>query len=158
MKQLIELKVNGEDYEVAIESHRTLLEVLRESLGLTGSKRGCDEGTCGACTVLIDGKPVLSCLTLALDAVGKDIQTIEGVAVGGKLHPVQDAFIQRGAIQCGFCTPGMILTAKAFLEKNPKPTDYEIKHAISGNLCRCTGYVKIVEAIRAASQDGQGAQ
>ncbi len=157
MKQLIELRVNGEAYEIAIESHRTLLEVLRENLGLTGTKRGCDEGTCSACTVLLDGKPMLSCLMLAMDAVGKEIQTVEGMAIGGKLHPIQEAFVQHGAIQCGFCTPGMILTAKAFLDKNPKPTENEIKQAISGNLCRCTGYIKIVEAIKAVSQDGQGA-
>lgn len=152
MKQLIELSVNNESYEVAIESHRTLLEVLRENLGFVGTKKGCDEGTCGACTVLLDGKPVLSCIMLATDAIGKDIQTIEGQAIAGKPTVLQKAFIDYGAIQCGFCTPGMILTAQAFLDKNPKPTEQEIKEAISGNLCRCTGYIKIVEAIKVASE------
>lgn len=149
-KKIIELNVNGEVYEVAIDVHRTLLEVLRETIGLTGAKEACDMGDCGACTVLVDGKPILSCLMLAMDAVGKDITTIEGVAKGGELHPLQKAFVEHGAIQCGFCTPGMVLTAKAFLDKNPKPTVDEVKMAISGNLCRCTGYVKIVEAIMAA--------
>ena len=152
MKQIIELEVNGETYEVAIEPHRTLLEVLREQLNLFGTKKGCDEGTCGSCTVLIDGKPMLSCITLALDAKGKAITTIEGVAKNGVLDPVQKAFIDHGAIQCGFCTPGMIITAKSLLEKNPKPTEREIKEAISGNLCRCTGYVKIIEAIKAVAE------
>jgi len=150
-KRVIELNVNGEVYEVAIDVHRTLLEVLRETIGLTGAKEACDMGDCGACTVLVDGKPVLSCLMLAMDAIGKDITTIEGLAKGGELHPLQKAFVEHGGIQCGFCTPGMVLTAKAFLEKNPKPTVDEVKMAISGNLCRCTGYVKIVEAIMAAA-------
>lgn len=152
MKQIIELNVNGETYELAIEPHRTLLEVLRENLSLFGTKKGCDEGTCGSCTVLIDGKPVLSCLTLALDARDKAITTIEGVAKDGVLDPVQKAFIDHGAIQCGFCTPGMIITAKSLLEKNPKPTEREIREAISGNLCRCTGYVKIIEAIKSVAE------
>ena len=147
MKQLIELKVNGEIYEVAIDPHRTLLEVLRENLGLTGTKEACGMGDCGACTVLMDGKPVLSCLTLAMDVQGKDILTIEGLAREGELHPIQKAFVEHGAIQCGFCTPGMIMSAKALLDKNPRPTQEEIKKAISGNLCRCTGYIKIIEAI-----------
>ena len=152
MKQLIELNVNGEIHEVAIEAHRTLLEVLREQLHFVGTKKACDEGACGACTVLIDGKPMLSCLTLALDAQGKEITTIEGVAKDGVAHPVQKAFIEHGAVQCGFCTPGMVLTAKALLDKNPKPSEQEIRQAISGNLCRCTGYVKIIEAIKAAAE------
>ncbi|MDA8188862.1 MAG: (2Fe-2S)-binding protein [Dehalococcoidales bacterium] len=152
MKQLIELKVNGEVYEVAIESHRTLLEVLRESLGFVGTKRGCDEGTCGACTVLVNGKPILSCLMLATDAIGAEIETIEGQAIAGKPSPLQKAFVDYGAIQCGFCSPGMILSAKALLRENPKPTEREIKEAISGNLCRCTGYIKIVEAIKVAAE------
>jgi len=152
VKQIIELNVNGETYELAIEPHRTLLEVLRENLSLFGTKKGCDEGTCGSCTVLIDGKPVLSCLTLALDARDKAITTIEGVAKDGVLDPVQKAFIDHGAIQCGFCTPGMIITAKSLLEKNPKPTEREIREAISGNLCRCTGYVKIIEAIKSVAE------
>ena len=148
MKELIELKVNGEEYEVAIQPWRTLLEVLRNDLGLTGAKRGCDEGDCGACTVIIDGKTKLACLTLAIEAEGKEIETIEGLAKGGELHPIQEAFVEHGAIQCGFCTPGMILSAKALLEENPKPSEEEIRRGISGNLCRCTGYVKIVEAIQ----------
>ena len=149
MKQLIELKVNGESYETAVDPHRTLLEVLRENLGLTGAKEGCDLGACGACTVLIDGKAVLSCLTLAVDSQKKEITTIEGLAKEGKLHPLQQNFVDHGAIQCGFCTPGMILSAKAMLDKSPKPTEEEVKRGISGNLCRCTGYTKIIEAIMA---------
>jgi len=151
LKQLIELKVNGEAYEVAIEPRRTLLEVLREDLGFTGTKQGCNEGECGACTVLIDGEPVNSCLVLAVEAQDKDILTIEGLADGQKLHPLQEAFVEHGAFQCGFCTPGMILSAKALLDRNPQPTEEEIRRGISGNLCRCTGYVKIIEAIKAAA-------
>jgi carbon-monoxide dehydrogenase small subunit len=152
MKQLIELKVNGESYEVAVDTHRTLLEVLRESLGLTGAKEGCDLGDCGTCTVLIDGKPVLACLTLAVDSVEKEITTIEGLASEGKLHPLQQNFVDHGAIQCGFCSPGMILSSKAMLDENPNPTEEEIKKGISGNLCRCTGYTKILESIAATTQ------
>ena len=151
-KRLIELKVNGDSYEVAIDPRRTLLEVLRESLNLTGTKEACDTGDCGACTVLLNGIPVLSCLVLAMDAVDKEIVTIEGLSEGITLHPVQQAFVEYGAIQCGYCSPGMILTAKAYLEQNPHPTRDEVKMAISGNLCRCTGYVKIVDAIMAAAQ------
>ena len=152
MKQKIELKVNGEIYEVEIESHRTLLEVLRENLGLTGTKEACNKGDCGACTVLVDGKPLLSCLALALEAQGKEISTIEGMATDGyELHPIQQAFVDEGATQCGFCTPGMIMSAKALLDRNPNPTDEEIKEGISGNLCRCTGYITIVNAIQAAA-------
>ncbi len=147
MKQILELHINGEEFEILTEPHKTLLEVLREDLGLTGTKRGCDLGACGACTVLIEGKPYLSCLTLGVDVQGKKIVTIEGLAQEGELHPLQKAFVEKGAIQCGFCTPGMILTAKAFLEENPTPTEEGVKKAISGNICRCTGYVKIVEAI-----------
>ena len=147
MKRIIKLHVNGEEFEVLTEVHKTLLEVLREDLGLTGTKRGCDLGTCGACTVLIAGKPFLSCLTLAVDVQGKRIVTIEGLSQDGEPHPLQKAFVEKGAIQCGFCTPGMILTAKVFLDGNPHPSEGEVKRAISGNLCRCTGYVKIVEAI-----------
>ncbi len=154
MKQVIELRVNGEMHEVMVDSHRTLLEVLRENIGLTGTKEACDTGECGACAVLLDGIPVNSCLVLALDARGKEITTIEGLAVNGKLHPLQKAFIAHGATQCGYCTPGMIITAKALLDENPKPTDLEIRQAISGNLCRCTGYGKIVEAIKAVSEEG----
>jgi carbon-monoxide dehydrogenase small subunit len=152
MKRIIKLHVNGEEFEVLTEVHKTLLEVLREDLGLTGTKRGCDLGACGACTVLIEGKPFLSCLTLAVDVQGKKIVTIEGLAQDGELHPLQKAFVEKGAIQCGFCTPGMILTAKAFLDGNPHPLEGEVKRAISGNLCRCTGYVKIVEAILSVAE------
>ncbi len=152
MKQLIELKINGETCEVAVQPHRTLLEVLREELGLTGAKKGCDEGDCGACTVLIEGEAVCSCLVLAVEAQGKEITTIEGLAQGTKLHPIQEAFVNYGAIQCGFCTPGMILSAKALFDKNPNPTEEEIRMAIAGNLCRCTGYVKIIEAIQAVAE------
>jgi carbon-monoxide dehydrogenase small subunit len=147
MKRVLRLHVNGEDFEILTEVNKTLLEVLREDLGLTGTKRGCDLGTCGACTVLIEGKPYLSCLTLAVDVQGKKIMTIEGLSQKGELHPLQKAFVEKGAIQCGFCTPGMILTAKAFIEEQPHPSEGELKKAISGNLCRCTGYVKILEAI-----------
>jgi carbon-monoxide dehydrogenase small subunit len=152
MKRVIKLHANGEEYEVLTEVHKTLLEVLREDLGLTGTKRGCDLGTCGACTVLIEGKPYLSCLTLATAVQGKKIITIEGLAQEGELHPLQKAFVEKGAIQCGFCTPGMILTAKALLDEHPHPSEGEVKRAISGNLCRCTGYVKIVEAILSVAE------
>jgi carbon-monoxide dehydrogenase small subunit len=152
MKRILKLHVNGEEFEFLTEIHKTLLEVLREDLGLTGTKRGCDLGTCGACTVLIEGKPYLSCLTLAVDVQGKKIVTIEGLAQDGELHPLQKAFVEKGAIQCGFCTPGMILTAKAFLDENSHPSEGDVKKAISGNLCRCTGYVKIVEAILSVSE------
>jgi carbon-monoxide dehydrogenase small subunit len=152
MKRIVELKVNGESYELAIQANRTLQKVLREDLGLTGTKQGCDDGTCGSCTVIMDGRAVLSCLVLAADAQGKEILTIEGLAKDGQLHPLQTAFIEHGAIQCGFCTSGMILSAKALLAENPKPTQKEIEMGIGGNLCRCTGYFKIIEAVLAASQ------
>ena len=152
MKKTICLVVNGDQYEVAVEPRQTLLEVLRDSLGLTGTKRGCGTGDCGACTVLLDGLPVNSCLVLAVDAKGKDVLTIEGLADGNKLHPIQEAFIEHGGLQCGYCTPGMILSAKALLDENPRPTDEEVKSAIAGNLCRCTGYVKIVESVLAAAE------
>jgi len=152
MKRVIQLKVNGEARELLVAPHWTLLEVLRDSLGLTGTKRGCDYGTCGACTVLIDGRPFLSCLTLAVSAQGRDILTIEGLARDGQLHPLQEAAIQYGAVQCGFCTPGWIMAAKALLDENPNPSEEEVRTAIAGNLCRCTGYAKIVEAILAAAQ------
>jgi carbon-monoxide dehydrogenase small subunit len=152
MKQEIELKVNGELFRVKVETRRTLLEVLRETLGLTGTKEMCNKGDCGGCTVLIDGKPVLSCLTLAIEAQGKDILTIEGLAKGYELHPIQQAFVDHGAIQCGYCSPGFIMSAKALLDRNPHPTEDEIKEGISNNICRCTGYVQIVEAIQAAAE------
>ena len=148
----IVLKVNGINYKVSVEPWRTLVEVLRETLGLTGTKKSCNEGECGACTVVVDGKPVASCLMLAMDAQGKDILTIEGLSEGEKLHPIQEAFLKHGAIQCGFCTPGMVMSAKALLDKNPKPTIAEIRKAISGNLCRCTGYQHIIDSIMAASK------
>ena len=152
LKKLIELKINGDVHEVAIDPRRTLVEVLREDLDLTGTKESCGDGDCGACTVLMDGKPVNGCLVLALEAQGKDIVTIEGIAKNGKLHPVQQAFIDHFAIQCGFCTPGMIISSVALLGRNPHPTEDEVRKAIAGNLCRCTGYVKIVEAILATAQ------
>lgn len=147
MKNLIKLEINGESYEIAVAPQRTLIEVLREDLNLMGTKKACDMGDCGACTVLLDGNPVLSCLILAIAAKDKEIVTIEGLAQSGELDPLQKAFINYGAIQCGYCTPGMILSAKALLKRNPNPTVDEVKQAISGNLCRCTGYRKIVEAI-----------
>lgn len=156
MKWKIELTVNGEPYELAVEPWRTLLEVIREDIGLTGAKEACSTGECGNCMVILDGKPVNSCLVLAVDASGKEVLTIEGLAEGGKLHPIQKAFVEHGAIQCGFCTPGMILAAKTLLDNNPEPTGPEVKEAISGNLCRCTGYVKIIEAILAASHSLAG--
>ena len=147
MKRRIALNVNAEFWDIEVESHRTLLEVLREDLGLTGTKEGCGLGACGACTVLIDGAPILSCLTLAVDVEGKSITTIEGLAKGGQPHPIQLAFVNHGAIQCGFCTPGAILSAKALLDKKPNPSRDEIRESLSGNLCRCTGYNKIVQAV-----------
>lgn len=152
MKTIIQLIVNGETVEAAVEPNRTLLQFLRDDLGLTGTKHGCGLGDCGACTVILDGKPVNSCLVLAVQATGREVLTIEGLAENGNLHPIQQAFVDKGAIQCGFCTPGMILSAKALLEENPKPTEQEIRTAISGNLCRCTGYQKIVEAVQEASK------
>ncbi len=147
MKHVIALNINGDTYEVLVSPNQTLLEVLRDQLGLMGTKRGCDLGVCGTCTVLMDGEAYLSCLTLAIDAVGRKILTIEGLSQEGDLHPLQRAFIEKGAVQCGFCTPGMILTAKAILDEEEKPTEESIKKKMAGNLCRCTGYKKIVEAI-----------
>ena len=156
MKQDIVLNVNGIQYNINIETHRTLVEVLRDTLGLTGTKKSCNEGECGACTVLMDGKPVASCLVLAVAAQGKEITTIEGLSHGEQLDPVQEAFVKHTAIQCGFCTPGMVMAAKAFLDENPRPTPAEVRKAISGNLCRCTGYQQIVDAIMAAAETKQG--
>ncbi len=147
MKKIIRLTVNGEPLEAAVAQNQTLVQFLREDLGLTGTKHGCGLGDCGACTVILDGKAVNSCLVLAIQANGSEVLTIEGLAENGKLHPLQQAFVDKGAIQCGFCTPGMILSAKALLEEKPNPTELEIRTALSGNLCRCTGYQKIVEAI-----------
>lgn len=150
-KKQLSLRINGDIHELIVFPHKTLLEVLREDLGLTGAKESCGEGACGSCTVLLDGLPVRSCLLLAAEAEGREITTIEGLASQGKLHPVQEAFVEHHAIQCGFCGPGMILTAKSLLDHNPDPSEEEIRHAISGNVCRCTGYAKIVEAVKAAS-------
>lgn len=152
MKQLMKFSINGVVYEEEIDHRRTLLETLRENFGLLGTHKGCDEGQCGACTVLIDGRPVNSCLVLASRAQGKEITTIEGLAEGENLHPVQEAFVEAGAIQCGFCSPGMILVAKAFLEHNTNPTEKEVRKALSGNLCRCTGYSQIIEAVMKAAE------
>jgi carbon-monoxide dehydrogenase small subunit len=153
MKHLITLHVNGDRYPLAVDPWRSLNDVLREDLNLTGTKRGCGTGDCGACTVLIDGRSVTSCLTLAVEAAGKEILTIEGLAPSGEaLHPIQQAFVETGAIQCGFCTPGMELSALYLLKNNPSPSEEEIRQALSGNLCRCTGYNKIVEAITLASE------
>lgn len=154
-KTAITLNVNNETHEVMVYPNRTLLEVLRDDLHLTGTKESCGEGVCGSCTVLINGTPVRSCLTLAVAAQSKEITTIEGLSVGEKLHPVQEAFVNHHAIQCGFCTPGVILTAYALLKENPNPTEVEIRRAISGNICRCTGYVKMVEAIKSLAEEGR---
>jgi carbon-monoxide dehydrogenase small subunit len=147
MKTAIELNINGDSYEILVSPNNTLLEILREKLGLMGTKRGCDLGACGACTVLVDGEAALSCVMLALDAVGKKITTIEGLSETGQLHPLQQTFVDQGALQCGFCTPGMILTAQAILQEDPHPTEESIKKKMAGNLCRCTGYKKVVEAV-----------
>lgn len=152
----INLTVNNQPYRLSVPPWRTLLEILREELGLTGTKEGCGLGECGACTVLMDGRAVNSCLVLATEADGKRITTIEGLADGDKLHPIQQAFVDHGGLQCGFCTPGMILSAKALLDKNPHPTEEEIKKGIAGNLCRCTGYAKIIESIKAAAENMGG--
>ena len=143
----MKLKVNSHDYEITAEPWRTLSEVLRDELGLTGTKEGCGTGSCGSCTVLMDGQAVNSCLVYIAEADGKEITTIEGLSREGKLHPLQQAFMDQGAVQCGYCTPGMILTAKALLDSNPRPSEVQIREAIAGNLCRCTGYDKIVRAI-----------
>ena len=156
MKQAIELNINGDVYELLVATHHTLLEVLREQLGLMGTKRGCDLGACGACTVLIDGEAYLSCLMLAVDAIGKQVITIEGLSEAGELHPLQSAFVDLGALQCGFCTPGMILTAKAVIDEEKHPNAEVIKQKMAGNLCRCTGYKKVVEAVmHVAKESGQ---
>jgi len=154
-KRIVKLTVNKEIHEVAINVNRTLLEVLREDLALTGVKESCSQGACGSCTILLDGLPVRSCLLLAVEAEGRRITTIEGLSCGEKLHPLQDAFVEHHAIQCGFCSPGMILTASAFLEKNPSPTEDEIRRALSGNICRCTGYAKIIGAVKALVDSGR---
>ena len=158
MKRLIQITVNGLTRELAAEPNQTLLSLLREELDLTGTKHGCGEGDCGTCVVLLDGQPVNACLVLALEATGRQVTTIEGVADGNTLHPVQDAFIEAGAVQCGYCTPGMILVALALLRQNPDPTEQQVRQSISGNLCRCTGYQKIVEGVLLAARMLQGEQ
>ena len=156
MKRIIEIQVNDRDYELAVEPNLTLADLLREELGLTGTKKGCEVGDCGSCTVIMDGRNVNSCLVLALQANGSVIQTIEGLETESGLHPLQQAFVEKGAIQCGFCSSGMILSGKTLLEKTPNPGEGEIREAISGNLCRCTGYQKIVEAVAAAGRETPG--
>lgn len=152
MKSVLRLRVNGEDVEVLASVHKTLLEVLREELRLTGTKHGCELGECGTCTVLIDGEPVLSCLVLPVEVQGQEILTVEGMATAGTLHPLQTAFAELGASQCGYCTPGILLTAMALLHSQPIPDRQQIKEALAGNLCRCTGYIKILEAVELAAQ------
>ena len=152
MKKLVQLDINGENFDLAISPTAYLSDVIREAVGFTGTKKGCGIGDCGACTVLIDGRPTLSCITLAMACEGKSIVTIEGISKGSELHPVQRAFVDQGAVQCGFCTPGMVLSAVALLNENPSPTKQEIKTALAGNLCRCTGYVKIVDAVEHAGR------
>jgi aerobic-type carbon monoxide dehydrogenase small subunit (CoxS/CutS family) len=155
-KVKIALDVNGEGTEVAFAPHKTLLEVLREDLGLTGTKHGCELGECGTCTVLLDGTPVLSCLVLGLACAGHGVRTVEAMATGGKLHPLQETFADLGAAQCGYCTPAFLLAAEALLAANAKPTRDEIKEALAGNLCRCTGYLKIFEAVELAAARMRG--
>src|SRR5262245_7748638 len=151
MKAQLRLAVNGETHEILVAVHKTLLEVLREDLGLTGTKHGCELGECGTCTVLVDGTPVLSCLALPLELEGRRIMTVEGMASGGELHPLQQAFAETGAAQCGYCTPGILLTAQALLAETPAPTREAVKAALAGNLCRCTGYTKILDAVELAA-------
>ncbi|MBS6842228.1 MAG: (2Fe-2S)-binding protein [Clostridiales bacterium] len=153
MKRVLSFTLNGDPIEVVCKDNMTLLDLLRDKLGLTGTKKGCEQGECGACTVMLDGKPVNSCCTLAVECEGRDVVTVEGIAKNGQLHPIQKQFIEKWALQCGYCTPGMIMSAKALLDVNPHPTELEIREAIEGNLCRCTGYAKIVEAIQAAAAE-----
>jgi carbon-monoxide dehydrogenase small subunit len=155
-KAQIQFVLNGEDVDAAFAPHKTLLEVLREDLGLTGTKHGCELGECGVCTVLIDGVPMLSCLFLGLEAAGREVTTIEGMATGPVLHPLQETFADIGAAQCGYCTPGFLLTARQLLETNPSPSRDEIREALAGNLCRCTGYIKIYEAVELAAARMRG--
>jgi carbon-monoxide dehydrogenase small subunit len=152
MKHTIKLAVNGENYEIQVEPYASLLDTLRDNLLLTGTKKGCDEGDCGACTVIMDGKTVTSCLVLAVDANGRDLVTVEGLAQGGRLHPVQRAFVEQGGVQCGFCTPGLIMSLVGLLQEDPNPTEEDVRYAIGGNLCRCTGYSKVVKAALSAAE------
>lgn len=156
MKTVLTCTVNGTEHTVLADTRDTLLELLRDRIGLTGTKEGCGNGNCGTCTVLMDGATVNACLILALEAPGRDIVTIEGLSEGGQMHPIQEALVEHGGTQCGFCTPGIVLSAKALLDANPQPTEADIRHAIAGNLCRCTGYGKIVEAIAAAASTMRG--
>jgi carbon-monoxide dehydrogenase small subunit len=152
MKDIVSFKLNGEHIEVLADDNMTLLDLLRDGIGLTGTKKGCEEGECGACTVILDGRPINSCMSLAREVEGHEVITIEGLASNGRLHPIQQQFIEKWALQCGYCTPGMIMSAKALLDVNPHPTEKEIRDAIAGNLCRCTGYAKIIEAIHATAE------
>ncbi|MDO8690921.1 MAG: (2Fe-2S)-binding protein [Dehalococcoidia bacterium] len=152
--QTIHLRLNGRPLEVRAEPHETLLDLIRDRLGLTGTKKGCDEGDCGCCTVILDGKAVDSCLVLGVEADGHSVETVEGLAQGGELHPLQEAFLRLGAVQCGYCTPGMLLSAKALLDEKPDAGEEDVRTAISGNLCRCTGYIKIVEAVLSVARSG----
>jgi aerobic carbon-monoxide dehydrogenase small subunit len=156
MERIITLNVNREDHKVIVRSHESLLDVLRNKLGLTGTKECCNEGDCGACTVIMGGRAVNACLVLAVEAEGQEIETVEGLAQGAHLHPLQEAFMKFGGFQCGFCTPGMLMSAKALLDANPDPTEEEIRKGISGNLCRCTGYVKIIQSIKEAALSMNG--
>ena len=155
MKKELKITINGDAYHLLVAPQRTLLEVIRDEIGLTGTKSGCEMGECGACTVLLNGKAVSACLVLAHEADGQSVQTIEGVAKGESLHPIQEAFIHKGAIQCGYCTPGMIMATKALLNENPRPDNAEIRKGLRGNICRCTGYVKILEAVEEVRDGGQ---
>jgi carbon-monoxide dehydrogenase small subunit len=154
MKRIVELTINGEARDMAVDTCRSLLDALRDDVGLTGTKKGCDVGDCGACTVLVDGEPVNACLMLAVEAEGRSIETVEGLQPDvGTLHPLQDAFMRHGASQCGFCTPGILMMAKKLLDDNPRPTDEDIRFGLSGNICRCTGYTKIFDAIKSAARE-----
>lgn len=152
MERAVRLKVNGQEHRVLVPPHRTLLEVLREDLGLVGAKHGCELGECGVCTVLVDGEPALSCLVLAHEVEGREVTTVEGLATDGQLHPVQQAFVESGALQCGYCTPAMVLVTKALLDRVPEPSGEQVREAVAGVFCRCTGYVKILEAVQAAAR------
>ncbi|WP_043621670.1 (2Fe-2S)-binding protein [Ensifer sp. ZNC0028] len=159
MKRMVEFTVNGEAREMAVDTCRSLLDALRDDVGLTGTKKGCDVGDCGACTVLIDGEPVNACLVLAVEVEGRLVETVEGLQPGVEmLHPLQDAFMRHGASQCGFCTPGILMMAKKLLDDNPRPTDEDIRFGLSGNICRCTGYTKIFDAIRSAAREMEAAR
>jgi carbon-monoxide dehydrogenase small subunit len=155
MKSVVRCEINGEEHEALADGRDTLLELLRDRVGLTGTKEGCGNGNCGTCTVLLDGQPVNACLVMAMEANGARIVTIEGIGSGGRLHPVQRALLEHGGTQCGFCTPGIVISAKALLDRHPDPGEHDIRSAIAGNLCRCTGYDKIVEAVQAAARQGK---